>query len=311
MVKLSVVIPATDGRVTLDRSVGAIRRALAGPEELIVVDRPQRLGPAAARNLGSREAGGDVLVFVDADVEVHEDVFIRIRSAFDGDRHLAALFGSYDDDPGPAGIVSDFRNLLHHHVHHESAGNATTFWAGLGAIRRDVFLELGGFDESRDAARVPHASIEDIELGMRLHSLGGRIVLDPTVQGKHLKKWTLVSMTETDLIRRGVPWLRLILENPEAGSSLNLTWSHRIATAGSIGVLVGLLRRQFWLAGGTLALVIVLDRHFYALLLRRRGARALVAGVPLHILHRLTSAAVVPITFTDLLLEKWRLRGPS
>jgi GT2 family glycosyltransferase len=308
VVTLSVVIPATDGRVTLERAVGAVERATAGPEELIVVDRPRHLGPAAARNLGSREAGGDVLVFIDADVEVHEDVFVRIRSAFDGDTGLGAMFGSYDDDPGPAGIVSDFRNLLHHHVHHQSAGIATTFWAGLGAIRRDVFLELGGFDERRDEARLPFASVEDIELGMRLHSRGGRILLDPAIQGKHLKEWTLVSMTETDLLRRGVPWLRLILENRAGGSSLNLGWSHRIATAASVLLLVGLLRRKLWLVGSTLALVIVLDRHFYALLLRRRGASALVAGVPLHVLHRLTSAAVVPVTFTDLFLEKWRLR---
>jgi len=305
---LSVVIPATDGRVTLERAVSAVQRASSGPEELIVVDRPTRLGPAAARNLGVREAVGDVLVFIDADVEVHEDVFVRIRSAFDRDTDLAAMFGSYDDDPGPVGIVSDFRNLLHHHVHHQSAGIAATFWAGLGAIRRDVFLELGGFDESRDEARLPFASIEDIELGMRLHSRGGRILLDPAVQGKHLKEWTLVSMTETDLLRRGVPWLRLVLDNRAGRSTLNLGWSHRIATAASVLLLAGLMRRKFWLVGGTLTLVIVLDRRFYALLLRRRGARALAAGVPLHVLHRLTSAAVVPVTLTDLFLEKWKLR---
>jgi len=309
VVTLSVVIPATDGRVTLERAVGAVQRATAGPEELVVVDRPRHLGPAAARNLGSREAGGDVLVFIDADVEVHEDVFVRIRSAFDGDTGLAAMFGSYDDDPGPGGIISDFRNLLHHHVHHQNAGIATTFWAGLGAIRRDVFLELGGFDENRDEARLPFASIEDIELGMRLHSGGGRILLNPAIQGKHLKEWTLLSMTETDLLRRGVPWLRLVLENRSGASSLNLGWPHRIATAASLLFVVGLMRRKFWLAGGSLALVIVLDRQFYALLLRRRGGGALAAGVPLHVLHRLTSAAVVPVTFTDLFLEKWKLRA--
>jgi cellulose synthase/poly-beta-1,6-N-acetylglucosamine synthase-like glycosyltransferase len=309
VVTLSVVIPATDGRVTLERAVGAVQRAAAGPEELIVVDRPSHLGPAAARNLGFREAGGDVVVFIDADVEVHEDVFVRIRSAFDGDTRLAAMFGSYDDDPGPAGIVSDFRNLLHHHVHQQSAGIATTFWAGLGAIRRDVLLELGGFDESRDEARLPFASVEDIELGMRLHSRGGRILLDPAVQGKHLKEWTLISMTETDLLRRGVPWLRLVLEDRSGGSTLNLGWPHRISTAASVLLLVGLIRRKLWLVGGTLALVIVLDRHFYALLLRRRGAKGLAAGVPLHVLHRLTSAAVVPVTLTDLFLEKWKMRA--
>src|SRR5213596_1012653 len=208
---LSAIVPATDAPATLGECVEAIRSATATPEELIVVDAPAGVGPAAARNIGARGATGDLIAFIDSDVAVHEDAFERIRGAFLADPTLTAVFGSYDDDPGPVGIVSDFRNLLHHHVHHQSAGIAATFWAGLGAIRRDVFLELGGFDESRDEARLPFASIEDIELGMRLHSRGGRILLDPAVQGKHLKEWTLVSMTETDLLRRGVPWLRLVL----------------------------------------------------------------------------------------------------
>src|SRR5215208_207758 len=235
MTTLTVVIPATDKRVTLDRTVAAVASASEAPEEVIVVDRPAHLGPAAARNLGSRQASGDVLVFIDADVEVHNDVFVRIRSAFDVDTSLAAIFGSYDDEPGANGIVSDFRNLLHHHVHQEGAGAATTFWAGLGAIRRDVFLALGGFDEER----FPHASVEDIELGMRIHARGGRIVLDPAIQGKHLKKWTLASMTKTDLLRRGVPWLRLVLETRSGSTALNLGWANRTGAACSLLLLFG------------------------------------------------------------------------
>src|SRR5437588_11392284 len=103
MVTLSVVIPATDRRATLDRALAAVERAASAPEEVIVVDRPFRLGPAAARNIGSRRATGDVLVFIDADVEVHQDVFDRVRAAFDRDPGLTALFGSYDDDPGGGG----------------------------------------------------------------------------------------------------------------------------------------------------------------------------------------------------------------
>ena len=299
---LTVVIPATDERVTLERVVAAIQRAEDAPEELIVVDRPRHLGPAAARNLGAGRASGDVLVFVDADVEVHDDVFDRIRDAFENDTSLAAVFGSYDDEPGADGIVSDFRNLLHHHVHQEGAGVATTFWAGLGAIRRDVFLALGGFDEQR----FPTPSVEDIELGMRLHAQGGRIVLDPAIQGKHLKDWSLASMAKTDLLRRGVPWLRLLFENQPGSTALNLGWRHRIGTGASLLLLAGLVRRKTRLVGSTLALLIVLDRRFYLLLLRRGGPRLVVVGVPLHIVHRLISAAAVPIAITSHLVTKSR-----
>ena len=214
--------------------------------------------------------------------------------------------------PAPSGIVSDFRNLLHHHVHQEGAGAATTFWAGLGAIRRDVFLALGGFDEER----FPKPSVEDIELGMRLHAQGGRIVLDPAIQGKHLKDWTLASMTKTDLLRRGVPWLRLVFENHPGSTALNLGWRHRIGTGASLVLLVGLVRRNPLLVGSTLAFLIALDRRFYLLLLRRRGARAMAVGVPLHVVHRLTSAAAVPIAVTSHLFgtsgaHRARETGPA
>jgi GT2 family glycosyltransferase len=300
---LTAVIPATDGRLTLERTVAAIRRASTPPEELIVVDRPYQLGPAAARNLGARQASGDVLVFVDADVEVHADAFARIRGAFGDDQGLAAVFGSYDDDPGAPGIVSDFRNLLHHHVHQEGAGAATTFWAGLGAIRRDVFLALGGFDEQR----FPKPSVEDIELGMRLHAQGGRIVLDPAIQGKHLKSWTLANMAKTDLFRRGVPWLRLVIENHSGSTALNLGWRHRIGTGASLLLLVGLIRRNALLVGSTMTLLVVLDRRFYLLLLRRRGARLVAVAFPLHVVHRLTSAAALPIAVTNHLFGRIRV----
>lgn len=291
MTTLSVVIPATDRPATLNAVVAAVERAAAAPEELIVVDSPQHLGPAAARNLGARRAGGDVIVFVDADVEVHEDAFGRIRNAFDRDQTLAAIFGSYDDAPGADGIVSDFRNLLHHHVHHQGAGIATTFWAGLGAIRREVFLGVGGFDEDR----FPLASVEDIELGMRLHERGERVVLDPGIQGKHLKRWTLSSMTKTDLLRRGIPWLRLMFERRSQSTALNLGWKHQIGTAASLLLVASIVRRRLWFAGGALALLIALERRFYVLLFRRRGPLLVFAGVPLHIVHRLTSAAAVPM----------------
>ena len=291
---LTVVIPATDARVTLGRAIAAVRSAESPPEELIVVEEPENLGPAAARNLGSRRASGDVLVFIDADVEVHHDAFTRIRNAFANDPELAALFGSYDDDPGGDGIISEFRNLLHHHVHQQGAGVATTFWAGLGAIRRELFLELGGFDERR----FPKASVEDIELGMRIHERGGRILLDPTIQGKHLKNRTLRNMAETDLLRRGVPWLRLVLERRPRSMSLNLGWSHRIGTTASLLLLAGIIRRKPWLAGSSLGLLILLDTEFYLLLWRRGGAPLVAAGVPLHVVHRLISAAAVPIALT-------------
>jgi len=290
MPTLSAIVPATDVPSTLVRATAAVARAASPPEELIVVDDPPSLSAAQARNTGAWRARGDVLVFVDADVEVHPDAFARVRAAFAEDPGLTAVFGSYDDAPSGPGTVSAFRNLLHHHVHQTGAGPAETFWAGLGAVRRDAFLAAGGFD----AQRFPHPSIEDIELGARLAGAGGRIRLDPTIRGKHLKAWTLGSMVWTDFARRGVPWVGLQLREGHSSTALNCGWRHRLSAGACLtGAGSVLLGKPAAAAACGLALA-GLNHSFYALLARRRGRREAVLGIGLHALHHLSAVAALP-----------------
>jgi GT2 family glycosyltransferase len=288
--RLSVIVPATNAPPTLAACLAALEAAVEPADEVIVVEEAAAPGPAAARNAGAERSGGDVLVFVDADVVVHSDALHRIRRAFEGDEGLEALFGSYDDAPAAAGLVSGFRNLLHHHVHQTSPGPATTFWAGLGAVRKAAFAVEGGFD----AARYPEPSVEDIELGMRLAASGRRIRLDPAIQGTHLKGWTAVSMLHTDFARRGVPWVELLLQRPGSASALNLGWRHRLSAAAAVSGAVALVAGRPRPALGAAAALVLLNADFYALLGRRLGPRGAVAGVGLHALHHLAGAAAVP-----------------
>jgi len=298
MAMLSAIVPATNAPPTLGACLQAIRAADEGPEELIVVEEGG--GPADARNRGAARASGDVLVFVDADVVVHPDAFERIRRTFEADSSLAALFGSYDDRPAAPGTVSAFRNLLHHHVHHTGAGPATTFWAGLGAVRRDAFEAVGGFD----AARYLVPSVEDIDLGTRLAAAGHRIELDPTVQGTHLKAWGLRGMIESDLWHRGVPWVELLLRHGSRSSTLNLGWRHRASAAASLVTVAALLRGRLRTAALGIAAIVALNRSFYALLARRRGRTEAAAGVGLHALHHLVAALSVPVALVEHLRRR-------
>jgi hypothetical protein len=300
LVSLTTIVPATDAPSELGRCLAAIRAADAAPEELIVVDKAPAPGPAAARNAGAAQAGGDVLVFVDADVLPHADTFLRIRAAFDADPGLAAIFGSYDDSPEAPGTVSGFRNLLHHYVHQRSAGPATTFWAGLGAMRRDAFTRAGGFD----SRRYTEPSIEDIELGMRLAASGAKMRLDPTLQGTHLKHWTLAKMISTDFRARGVPWVALLARDNAAPTGLNLGWRHRLSATASIVLVGALAARRPRQSTAALAVLVGLNASFYALLLRRRGPTQAALGVGLHALHHLTATFAVPAGILSHLREQ-------
>lgn len=287
---LAVVVPATDRPPALERCLAALRRGSRTPDDLIVLSEPAGTGPAAARNLGAALCAADVLVFVDSDVEVHADALARIARRFAEDPELTALFGAYDDDPADPDLASRYRNLLHHHVHAGAAGEAETFWAGLGAVRRQAFEAAGGFD----AERFPQASVEDVELGMRLRRDGARIVLDPAIRGRHLKRWTVASMVRTDFARRGVPWARLLLRDGAGSTALNLSRWRRLSAASSVALLGALAARRPRLAAATLVANLALDRDLYALLARRGGPRLLLAGIGLHQLHQLTAVASVP-----------------
>jgi hypothetical protein len=292
--RLAVVVPATNDPPHLEACLAAIERSTEPPDELVVVREPLHGGPAAARNAGAARTVAEILVFVDSDVLVHADAFGRLRRRFERDPALAAVFGSYDAAPMAPGAVSRFRNLLHHHVHQEGAGAASTFWAGLGAVRREVFEAAGGFD----AERYPRASIEDIELGARLHARGARLELDPKILGTHLKEWSLGGMLRTDVFDRGVPWVALLLRGEAPRDGLNLSARHRTTALASVLFAGGLVARRRPLVAAAAVAILGLNRRFYRLLATEADARTAAAGPVLHVLHHLAGAAAFALAIT-------------
>jgi len=242
--RLSVVVPVRDAAESLCACLASLAASLQRDHEVVVVDdasqdasaeraaeqgaRVLRLaepaGPAAARNRGAEAAQGEHLLFVDADVCVHPDTLSRVEAVFAGDPSIDALFGSYDATPAAPNLLSQYKNLFHHFVHQSAAREAETFWSGCGAIKRAVFLELGGFDPS-----YTRPCIEDIELGARLRRAGRRIVVCPEIQATHLKRWTLGGMVRSDVWDRGVPWTELALREGRLPNALNLERGQRVA----------------------------------------------------------------------------------
>jgi glycosyltransferase involved in cell wall biosynthesis len=200
--------------------------AVAAPYGAVVIPTGARSGPARARNIGAKAARGDILFFLDADVCVSPDTLGKIVEEFIADPDLDGLMGSYDDKPSEQNFVSQYRNLMHCFVHQHSHREATTFWAGCGAIRRQVFLDSGGFDE-----RYGSPAIEDIELGYRLSRADHKLALRADLQVKHLKHWQLRNMVKTDFLYRALPWSELTLESGRMPNDLNLRISQRISVA--------------------------------------------------------------------------------
>ena len=336
-IRVSVIVPVYNNPDQLSRCLLALRTATGADTELIVVDdastddvsstaahfgtRFLRLtrnaGPAAARNHGARYARGQILFFVDADVVVPNDAIGRIQTLLDRHGEIAAVFGSYDACPPAPGLVSRYRNLLHHFVHQTGKAEAATFWAGCGAVMRPAFDRVGGFDERR----FPRPSIEDIELGYRLRRAGYRIFLDKSLQCRHLKRWTFWSVIRADIIYRAIPWSRLILEAGEAPDDLNISGSQRasVALTGLAGLflLMSPVRLELlMLAFGCAAATVILNRDLYAFFRRAGGISFAAACIPLHLLYFMYCGLSYHYVWVQSMLQKAGARrggkaGPS
>jgi glycosyltransferase involved in cell wall biosynthesis len=323
-VRVSIIVPACNNAGDLHDCLAALNASTHPNFEIIVVDdasvtdEPRLVGtrmhasvlrlsrnsgPSSARNLGARDATGEILFFVDADVVVGPDAVSRVVQFFAQHPDAAAVFGSYDDQPRASGLVSQYRNLLHHYVHQHGAVEASTFWSACGAIRRSVFETVGGFDEKR----FPRC-IEDIELGYRLRRLGHRILLDKGLQGKHLKRWTVRSMVRTDVCCRAIPWTRLILETGSAPDDLNLRAGQRASVAAAgIAVMSALLTawrgEAAFVCAAALLTVLALNRSLYAFFLRHRGARFAAGAFLLHLLYYLYGGLTYVYVWCDCRLS--------
>ncbi len=258
-------------------------------------------GPGAARNFAAQKASSEILWFVDADVIAQTGSAQQIKAAFvEGD--VVAVFGSYDDKPPAQNFASQYKNLVHRFFHQKGKAEASTFWAGCGAVRKDKFLELGGFDIDR----YQRPSIEDIELGYRMRANGGKIRLLHDLHATHLKEWTLTSMIHTDVFCRAIPWTRLMLNDVGMTDDLNVGFAER-ARAMVAGLLFlslfvsALIPNLFWIPIILLILAFITNSSLFGFFVKCRGIPFAIAALLYHQVYYLYSGVV----FVGCLVESF------
>jgi glycosyltransferase involved in cell wall biosynthesis len=329
---LSVIVPVCNSPTELNQCLAALAKSHFEDFEVWVVDDGSTVaikpladaygfaftrihdscGPACARNRGVEKARGRYVLFIDADVCVHDNTLALFAESFGRDPTVDAVVGSYDEAPACPNFISQYKNLFHHYVHQNSRGEIQTFWSGCGAMKRDLFLAFGGYDQQR--YRRP--AVEDIELGMRVAAAGHHIILDARIKAKHLKRWTFWNLLRTDVFNRGIPWTRLILRSEATICTLNVTPVQRLSVGlvylTLLGMLTAALEPTMVIAAAATALIVtLLNLDFYRFYLKRRGLWFTLRVVPMHWLYFLCCGISVVGGTLLLLLEQDRTKLAS
>lgn len=203
-IKISVIIPTHNRPDKLIRTLsGLMDQEIVGADyEIIVVDdgstppvslsetsnkyscklvRSEKLGRSAARNSGATAAKGQMIIFIDDDMQVEQDFLAE---------HLAAHLESPDalrvgaihlPEESRKTPFGKFRHDLEQHCVPQSGEEscAPNFCAaGNMSMARERFLALGGFDKSIDSG-------EDQDFALRHTESKGEIVFVPKAEAIH------------------------------------------------------------------------------------------------------------------------------
>lgn len=324
---ISVIIPVYDGAATIGECLLKVLGSDYENYEVIVVDDhsadrtleiagefpcrtlslPAHSGTSAARNRGASESRGEILFFLDSDILAEADTLSRIAAAFAVRPTISALFCSYQKDTVPQNFISVYKNLLHHYTHQTSSKQAVTFCGGFGAIKREVFFLIGGFNEN-------HYSLEDMDLGYRLHQSGHEIFLAKTIQLTHCKCYTLSGLVESDVVNRAIPWTRLMLDKRIYRNDLNTKTSNVLSVPLAFLLLLALplffFDETVYLFPLLLLPFLFLNRDFYRFIYREKGSFFLIRAIVMNWFGYLYSGVGLLLGILVFLRDKL-IRAPS
>ncbi len=260
--ELTVIIPTYNRCGLLKRALEGLLRQTARAEsyEIVVVDdgstddtaavvegvrapagrlrylRQENKGPAAARNLGAREARGKIVLFTGDDC-LPDDGLIEEHLRAHGESGDVGVVGHVTWHPEleitpfmaflEEGAQFGFREI-------EDAENVGPwhFYTANCSVQRHWIQAAGGFDED-----FKHAAFEDVELAYRMQREGLRIVYRPSARTYHHHETTL----ERHLVRQrlcGRAAAQFYRKHPERGGALGADDYYAEVLRGGLGIRV-------------------------------------------------------------------------
>lgn len=262
---ISIVIPTYNAAAAINKVLDAVYRQSEMTKdeyEVLVVDDcssdntvelvkkfPVRLinlekrsGPADARNRGLREANSELIVFLDSDVVLKEDALIKIKKRFAEKPGISGLVGIYAKKAANEGPFRSYLALRKYSNWFDPKREFISFLVvSIGAIKKNIFLEFGGFD-----TRYRGADVEDFELGYRITEKY-KILLADDIQGYHY--FPSFSKTAKNFFKRSFQWIELFTArrqfSSEAATTKKRAFSNLAGFVSFIMLLCSVWHKQF------------------------------------------------------------------
>jgi glycosyltransferase involved in cell wall biosynthesis len=160
--------------------VGMDKPHLVKESELVRFDPTETpLLPGQARNRGVRQTSGEIIVFTDADCIPDADWLEKLEASF-SDPATTVVGGGVDFQPANYWTTADNLSMFHEYLAFLPPGSRKQLPSLNLAIRRQSYLEVGGFDDQR-----PRPAGEDSDLTIRLRYAGHTLRFEPQARITH------------------------------------------------------------------------------------------------------------------------------
>jgi glycosyltransferase involved in cell wall biosynthesis len=129
---------------------------------------------AAVRNFGAKHGNAPIISFVDCDCVVPADYFQRLDAVM-AQTHAQATGCTVVLPPNPTWVEAVWNRM------HDDGGEGAREWINAAnfAVRRDIFEQIGGFNETLETD-------EDTEICFRIRRAGGTLISDRRLAAAHL-----------------------------------------------------------------------------------------------------------------------------
>jgi glycosyltransferase involved in cell wall biosynthesis len=226
-IKVSVIIPVYNRDELLTICLESIKQSNYSNYEVIVVDdgsqtpfskciqnsnfiylrHEKNKGAGAARNTGAAKAVGEILLFIDSDIEIYPNTISNIANEFKLDKRISALTAMIAKENRFKNFFSLYKTAFFRWSVSNMGSEVAYICTSCAAIRKSMFQQIGGFSE-----KYKGASWEDVEIGLEIIKNQGVIRFTNKIEVIHNKKLNIKTIIKSDYSRT-VDLIKLLTSN--------------------------------------------------------------------------------------------------